>query len=230
MLSVIIPVFNEKNTILKIIDKIENLKNLEIEIIIVDDCSTDGTREILKNLNKSKHKVIFHNKNLGKGAAIKSALKYILGDIVIIQDADLEYNPQDYEKIIRPIINNEYLVVYGSRVLKKKRYLKNNFSSVYRIFFNHVLTEISNIINHQNLTDAHTCYKAFSSEVIKSLNLKEKGFSFCPEVTTKISLKNIHIKEVPIDYFGRSYSEGKKIKMMDGIKALITLLKYRYFA
>jgi len=228
MLSVIVPVFNEKNTILEILGKIEKLKDLTKEIIIVDDCSTDGTIEILKKLNIKKYKIVYHKKNLGKGAAIKSAIKFITGDIVIIQDADLEYDPRDYKKIIHFIENNQYQAVYGSRVLGKKRYSAKNFLSTYRIFFNHVLTVFSNIINKQNLTDAHTCYKAFSVKLFKSLNLKENGFSFCPEVTTKISLKKISIKEVPINYYGRSYSEGKKIKISDGFKALFTLIKYRY--
>ncbi len=228
MLSVIIPVFNEKNTILKIIEKIENLKNIDKEIIIVDDFSNDGTKEILKNLSNSNYKIFFHEKNLGKGAAIRTAKKHISGNIVIIQDADLEYDPNDYKKLIEPILSNEYKVVYGSRVLGKNRYFVNNFSSVYRIFFNHLLTIFSNIINNQALTDAHTCYKTFSYEVFNSVNLEEDGFSFCPEITTKLSLMNIKIKEVSIEYFGRSYKEGKKIKVSDGIKALTTLIKYRF--
>ena len=194
----------------------------------MEDCSTDGTKELLKNLPNKKYKIIFHERNLGKGAAIRSAQKYINGKVVIIQDADLEYNPNDYKKLIEPIINNQYKVVYGSRVLGKKRYFVKNFSSVYRIFFNHILTVFSNIINKQNLTDAHTCYKTFSSEIFSSVKLEEDGFSFCPEITTKISLMKIEIKEVPIEYFGRSYKEGKKIKLSDGIKALVTLFKYRY--
>ena len=228
MLSIIIPVFNERNTILKILAQIEKLKDLTKEIIIVDDCSTDGTTEILKKLNIKKYKTVYHKKNLGKGAAIKSAVKFITGDIVIIQDADLEYDPRDYKKIIHFIKNNQYQAVYGSRVLGKKRYSAKNFSSIYRIFFNHILTIFSNIINQQNLTDAHTCYKAFSVKLFKSFNLQENGFSFCPEVTTKISLKKISIKEVPINYYGRSYNEGKKIKIKDGFKALFTIIKYRY--
>ena len=228
MLSIIIPVFNEKNTILKIIRKIESLKDIDKEIIIVDDCSDDGTKEILTGISNSKYKIIFHEKNLGKGAAIKTAKKYITGQIVIIQDADLEYNPEDYRKLIKPILNQEYEVVYGSRVLGKNRYFVKNFSSVYRIFFNHILTIISNLINGQKLTDAHTCYKTFSFKVFNSVNLEEDGFSFCPEITTKLSLMNIEIKEIPIEYYGRSYKQGKKIKLSDGIKALITLIKYRF--
>ena len=139
MLSIIIPVFNEKNTILKIIQKIESLKDIDKEIIIVDDCSDDGTKEILTGISNSKYKIIFHEKNLGKGAAIKTGKKYITGQIVIIQDADLEYNPEDYRKLIKPILNQEYEVVYGSRVLGKNRYFVKNFSSVYRIFFIYIV-------------------------------------------------------------------------------------------
>ena len=228
MISIIVPVYNEKNTILKILKKIDDVKNVKKEIIIVDDCSNDGTREILKKLNNSNYKIYFHQKNQGKGAAIKTAKKYIEGEIIIIQDADLEYDPQDYIKLIDPILKKEVSVVYGSRVLGKNRYLIKNFSSVYRIFFNHFLTITSNIINNQNLTDAHTCYKTFTKDVFLSIDLLENDFSFCPEITTKISLKNIKIKEVPIEYYGRSYKEGKKIKLIDGVKALLTLVKYRF--
>tara|TARA_Y100000996_G_scaffold396863_1_gene363363 strand:- start:5 stop:700 length:696 start_codon:yes stop_codon:yes gene_type:complete len=228
MISIIVPVYNEKNTILKILKKIDDVKNVKKEIIIVDDCSNDGTREILKKLNNSNYKIYFHQKNQGKGAAIKTAKKYIEGEIIIIQDADLEYDPQDYIKLIDPILKKEVSVVYGSRVLGKNRYLIKNFSSVYRIFFNHFLTVTSNIINNQNLTDAHTCYKTFTKDLFLSIDLLENDFSFCPEITTKISLKNIKIKEVPIEYYGRSYKEGKKIKLIDGVKALLTLVKYRF--
>tara|TARA_B100000989_G_C19519076_1_gene463169 strand:- start:460 stop:1152 length:693 start_codon:yes stop_codon:yes gene_type:complete len=227
MLSIIIPVFNEKNSILKIIEKIENIE-ITKEIIIVDDYSSDGTREILKKINRENYKIFYHDKNLGKGAAIKTAKTHIRGDIVIIQDADLEYDPKDYKKLILPIINNQAEVVYGSRVLGKKRYFAKNFSSIYRIFFNHILTIISNFLNNQQLTDAHTCYKTFSYKVFNSIYLEENDFSFCPEVTTKISLKKIPIIEVPIEYYGRSYEEGKKIKLVDGVKALKTLIKYRF--
>lgn len=229
ILSIIIPVFNERNTILELLNKIEKIRSIEKEVIIVDDCSTDGTKEILLNLNNPIYKIFFHERNTGKGGAIKTAKNYVSGQIIIIQDADLEYDPNDYKKVIDPIKSKEFDVVYGSRVLGKNRYSLKNFSSVYRIFFNHLLTVISNIFNSQNLTDAHTCYKAFKSEVFNSINLEEDGFSFCPEITTKIGLKNIKIKEVPIEYFGRSYKEGKKIKLIDGIKALITIIKYRFF-
>lgn len=227
-LSIIIPVYNEKKTIQKLLNKVFAIKNLIKEVIVIDDFSTDGTRNIL-NKNKSKiNKLIFHKQNLGKGAAIQSGKKFITGDVVIIQDADLEYNPKDYFKLLNKI-KEGYKAVYGSRVLGKKRYLLKNFSSLSRIFFNHILTIFSNFINNQNLTDAHTCYKMFRSNVFLSIRLREKDFSFCPEITTKLGLRKIKIQEVSIDYFGRQYSDGKKIKFIDGVKALIVLLKYRFF-
>lgn len=228
-LSIIIPVYNEKNTIEKVLDKITKITDVKKEIIVVDDSSDDGSYEILKINKKKITKLIHHSRNLGKGAAIKSAKKFITGDIVIIQDADLEYDPNDYRKLLTQI-QKGYRVVYGSRVLKKNRYLSKNFSSFIRIFFNHVLTIISNLLNNQKLTDAHTCYKMFSSDVFMSIKLKENDFSFCPEVTTKLALKNIKIKEVPINYYGRDYKEGKKIKAFDGLKAIFVLIKYRFFS
>jgi len=228
-LSIIIPVYNEKYTIQKLLNKIYKLRNLKKEIIVINDASTDGTKEILeKNKKRIKH-LVNHKKNQGKGAAIQTAQKLVQGEIVLIQDGDLEYDPSDYKKLLKKIYEG-HDVVYGSRVLGKNRYLLKNFSSVLRIFFNHMLTIISNILNAQNLTDAHTCYKMFQSDIFLKIKLKEKGFSFCPEITTKIGLKKIKIKEIPIKYFGRGYEEGKKINFMDGIKAILTLIKYRFFA
>ena len=227
-LSIIIPVYNEKQTIQKLLNKIYKLKNIKKEIIVVNDGSTDGTRAILEKNKKKITSLVNHKKNLGKGAAIQTAQKFIRGDIVLIQDADLEYEPSDYSKLLNAIHKGSE-VVYGSRVLGKNRYLSKNFSSVLRIFFNHALTALSNIINNQNLTDAHTCYKMFKSSIFLKIDLKENDFSFCPEITTKIGLKKIKIKEVPIKYFGRSYQEGKKISFVDGVKAILTLFRYRFF-
>ena len=228
MITVIIPCYNEVSTISIIIDKVFKQK-LKKQIIVVDDYSTDGTQKILKKkLKKKIDKIIFHNKNYGKGAAINSAKKFIKGNIIIIQDADLEYSPKDFNKLVKPIMDKKYNVVYGSRVLGKNRYFKNEFSSIFRVFANHILTIISNILNNQKLTDAHTCYKVFDTKIFKKIKLEEKGFSFCPEVTTKVSLLNEKIKEVPISYKGRDYSEGKKINFIDGFIALKTLLKYRF--
>jgi len=226
-LSIIIPVYNEKNTIEKILNKIHRLRDIKKEIIVVDDASNDGSINILKKNKNKITKLIYHKKNLGKGAAIKSAQKFVKGNIVVIQDADLEYDPMDYYKLLR-FVNKGYKVVYGSRVLGKNRYLLKNFSSISRIFFNHILTIISNILNNQKLTDAHTCYKMFTSDLFLRIRLKEKDFSFCPEITTKIGLRKIKIKEIPIKYNGRNYDDGKKIRLIDGIKAIITLFKYRF--
>ena len=232
-ISIIIPCFNEKDTIIKIINKIIlSLKNHNFksyEILIVDDGSSDGTTEIIKeNFSiKNNFKTFFHDKNLGKGAAIKTAKNNLSGNIIIIQDADLEYDPDDYDKLLKPIIDGNFKVVYGSRVLNRERYKISGFNSKVRIFGNHFLTIISNFLNKQNLTDAHTCYKVFHKELFDLITLEENDFAFCPEVTSKISNLGFKIHEVPIRYNGRSYKEGKKIKTTDALKALKTLIKYR---
>ncbi len=228
LLTVIIPVYNESKTITKILEKVIKTK-ISKQIIVVDDCSTDNSKKKILNFKSKIYKIIIHKKNLGKGAAIKSAQKFIKGKFTIIQDADLEYNPNDYFKILDKIKRENAHVVYGSRVLGKKRYKLKNFTSISRVFFNHVLTLISNIINKQALTDAHTCYKLFNSNIFKKIKLKENGFAFCPEVTTKISNLKIKIIEVPVSYKGRSYEEGKKISYIDGIEAIISMIKYKIF-
>ena len=229
-LSIIIPCFNEKNTIHELINRIQSDVNILKEIILIDDCSTDGTTELIKNnIEKLVDKVIYHKNNLGKGGCIKSSISFITGDLVIIQDADLEYSPKDYLILINAFKNNKSEVIYGSRVLGKKRYFLKNFSSIYRIFFNHVLSIITNIVCSQNLTDAHTCYKLFSKKVLDKISLKENDFCFCPEITVKFSGLGIKIYEVPISYNGRDYKDGKKIKLIDGLKAVYAILKYRFF-
>lgn len=228
-LSIIIPVYNEIQTLKKLILKVKNQKVKNIQIIVIDDYSTDGTRELIKNeLYKYIDKIIYHNKNYGKGAAIRSAQKFIDGDIVLIQDADLEYDPNDYEKLINPIILKLTKVVYGSRVIKNNRYNSKNFISLNRIFFNHILTILSNFLNNQNLTDAHTCYKVFESNLFKSIELNENDFAFCPEITSKISRLRLSITEIQISYNGRSVKEGKKIGIIDGFRAIFVLLKYKF--
>ena len=229
MLSIIIPVYNEVKTIDKVISQIKKLSNIKKQIIIVDDGSTDGTSEKLKNIKKSFKidTIIFSKINKGKGHAIKLGKKKVKENFTIIQDADLEYNPKDYNKILKILKQKKYKVVYGSRVLNTKRYSNNNFTSNLRVLANHILTIISNIINSQNLTDAHTCYKAFDSKIFKKIQLKENGFSFCPEITTKISNLHLKIFEVKISYKGRDYKSGKKISFIDGFDALWTLLKYK---
>ena len=229
-LSIIIPVFNEEATILEILKRVESIQDIEKQIIIVDDKSTDKSYEKIKSFNFiSENKIICHERNIGKGSCIKSAQNYISGNIVIIQDADLEYDPQDYKYIINALNNGGHKVVYGSRVLNKKRYYQKNFISNFRIFANHILTILTNLLFSQNLTDAHTCYKAFDSNLFKKINLQEIDFAFCPEITAKVSKLGHKIFEVPISYFGRSYSEGKKISFYDGVRAILVLLKYKIF-
>lgn len=229
MLSIIIPVYNEKKTIRIIINKILKIKNLKKQIIIVDDGSTDGsTKELKKISNKKIDKIIYCKTNFGKGHAIRLAQPHIKGEFVIIQDADLEYDPRDFKKIMK-VLNEKNQVVYGSRVLNTNRYKYNNFTSNLRVFANHILTLLSNLLNNQNLTDAHTCYKAFNSKIFKKIELLENGFSFCPEITTKISKLKINITEIKIFYNGRSFKEGKKISIIDGFVAIKTLIKYRLF-
>tara|TARA_Y100000310_G_scaffold342413_1_gene445574 strand:+ start:3157 stop:3846 length:690 start_codon:yes stop_codon:yes gene_type:complete len=224
-LSIIMPVYNEKGTINEILKRV-NAVPLKKEIIIIDDFSTDGTREILRENHSKKRDVtvLFHEKNKGKGAAIRTGLEAITGDIIIIQDADLEYNPQDYTKLIQPIINKETEVVYGSRFLDKKNRHKYGLN----MFATKLLTFLANILYNAKITDEPTCYKVFSSNAIKSINLKCKKFEFCPEVTAKIKKAGFKIKEVPIEYNARSIEEGKKINWKDGVQAIWTLLKYRF--
>lgn len=228
LLSIIIPVYNEEQYIKKLLLKINAIKDLEKEIIIINDCSNDETKNILVNECKLLYsKLINNDKNMGKGFSCKVGIKAASGKIVLIQDADLEYNPNDYAKLIKPILDNEAKVVYGSRVLPGgNRIRPKTFDFIIRYFANWFLTFFSNMLNKQNLTDCHTCYKVFLSEVIKKIHLEENGFCFCPEITAKISKLGIKIKEVPIDYFGRTHSEGKKISYFDGIKALNTIVKY----
>ncbi len=228
-LTIIIPVYNEIKTIEKLIKKILKI-NIRKQLIIVDDGSSDGTERVLKKYKKSIDKLIIHKKNLGKGAAIKSGQKYVKGKYIGIQDADLEYDPRDLKKIVNEMDKKNFKVMYGSRVLKKNKFKNTqNFTHIVRIWGNIFLTKASNFLNKQKLTDAHTCYKVFDSRIFKKIKLKENGFSFCPEITTKISMMNIGIKEFPINYIGRTYEQGKKITAFDGLDALYVLAKYRYF-
>jgi dolichol-phosphate mannosyltransferase len=230
LLSIIIPCFNEEKTIGKIIQKILKIKDINKQLIVVNDGSIDKSFNLIKKYRSKIDVIINHKHNTGKGSCIKSAQKKVRGNIVLIQDADLEYNPKDYRKLISPILKKKYYAVYGSRVLNKNRF-KNlkNFTHWIRILANSILTIINNIINNQSLTDAHTCYKAFDIKLFKKIKLEENDFSFCPEITTKISNLGYKIHEVSISYKGRAYSQGKKIKFIDGIKAIFTLIKYKFF-
>ncbi len=230
-LSIVIPCYNEKDTIKKILEKInQSLKNYEFEnyeILIIDDFSNDGTKEILENLSiEEKIQIHFHNINLGKGAAIHTALRNITGDITIIQDADLEYDPFDYNKLLIPFFETNADVVYGSRFLGGGKYVRIHF--FWHYLANKILTFICNLFINLNLTDMETGYKVFKTSALKSINLKEKSFSFEPEVTIKLAKKNYKFFEVPITYNGRSYEEGKKIGLKDAFLALKTIILYSF--
>lgn len=221
-LSVVIPVFNEKDTIRKIYDCVRAV-NPDGEIILVDDFSTDGTREILKGLADDSTQVILHEKNQGKGAALRSGFRHALGDIVIIQDADLEYDPNDYAKIIAPIIAGKSDVVYGSRFMGDQAHRVVYF---WHRVGNGFLTLLSNMLTNLNLTDMETCYKAFRREIIQSIEIEENRFGFEPEITAKIAKMRCRIFEVGISYYGRTYEEGKKIGWKDGISAIRSIIRY----
>jgi len=222
-LSTIIPVYNEKDTILKILEKIEAVVlPFEREIIIVDDGSTDGTKKIVESL-KDKYKVILHEENQGKGSAIRTGIREATGDIILIQDADLEYDPQDYPSLIEPISNGRESVVYGSRNLKK-----NKKSTLIFYLGGKFLSWLSNLLYKTKITDEATCYKVFKADVLKSIPLECKKFEFCPEVTAKVALAGYQIHEVPISYYPRLKQQGKKISWGDGWEASLTLIKYRW--
>lgn len=228
-LSVIMPVYNEEKTIKTVIEKVKKakLKNISKEIIVVDDCSKDSTGKILKGINDTSLKIFFHNKNMGKGAAIKTGLKNSTGDIVLIQDADLEYSPSEYGKLLKPIIEGNAKVVYGSRLEAIRKNEKNMYKLHY--FGNLFLTLLTNLLYGTRITDMETGYKVFRREVIKGINLKAKRFDFEPEVTAKILKKGYKIHEVPVNFVGRKFDEGKKITWRDGVKAVYYLLKYKFF-
>ena len=227
-LSIIIPCYNEINNIEKIIEKIINQTTYKKEIIVVDDFSTDGSREILKDkLSNKIDKLILNEKNFGKGYSVRQGIKNSTKEIILIQDADLEYEPSDYSKLVEPIINGYADVVYGSRFIgsdeKKVLYYWHSLG-------NYFLTSLSNMFSNINLTDMENCYKVFKSEILKDIELKENRFGFEPEVTAKIAKrKDINIYEVGIKYHGRTYSEGKKIGWKDGLSALRCIIKYNFF-
>ena len=230
---VVVPCFNEIRTIKKIVQSLKKI-NLNLKIILIDDGSTDGTKNVISTSIKNKiYKYINLKKNHGKGYAINCSKKYIKNNAyVIIQDADLEYDPNDFYKLYNEFKKNKNSkVIYGSRFLNKK-FTKIYFSfgkSVIRIIGNKLLTFFSNVLNNQNLTDAHTCYKTFDSNIFKRIKLQEKGFSFCPEINTKLSNMKIDIKELPIKYISRSKEMGKKISFVDAFYAIRAILTYKYF-
>ena len=227
-ISIIIPCYNEVSTIETIIKKINKEKKFHKEIIVVDDFSSDGTREILKNkLSGSIDHLILNEKNFGKGYSLRKGIEIARGSITLIQDADLEYDPSDYYKLIEPIQDGYADVVYGSRFIgtEQKRVLH-----YWHSLGNYFLTLLSNMLTNINLTDMEVCYKAFKTEIIKNIKLKENRFGFEPEVTAKISKRRLRIYEVGIKYFGRTYSEGKKISWKDGFSAIRCIIYYNLFS
>ena len=226
-LSIVIPCYNENDTINDLIDEVKKSTVSDKEIIVVDDGSTDGTRELLLSLRDPEVRVIFHDCNKGKGAALRTGFQQATGDICIVQDADLEYDPREFSLVIQPIIDGKADVVFGSRFQGGRPHRVVYF---WHRIGNGVLTLLSNFFTDLNLSDMETCYKAFRSEVIKSINIRENRFGFEPEVTAKIARKNLRIYEVGISYYGRTYSEGKKIGWKDGVRAIYCILKYNIWS
>lgn len=225
-ITILIPVFNEVNTLEILLQKVEDATfcGLEKEIILIDDFSTDGTREILKKL-EAKYPIFYHDKNMGKGAALRTGLAHISGDIVVIQDADLEYEPSDYEPLIKLIIDGRADVAYGSRLSGGKPSRSFMFT---HLLGNKLLTLMTNILYNTTLTDMETCYKAFKAEFIKDITIKSNRFDFEPEITAKVLKKGARLYELPISYYGREYEEGKKITWKDGFHAIWALVKFRF--
>ena len=224
-LSIVIPVFNEAKTIREIIKRVQDV-DVEKELIIVDDCSKDGTQDILRTLSDSNIRVVTHRENMGKGAAIRTGLQQVTGDVVVIQDADLEYNPQEYHRLLQPILDGRADVVFGSRFMTTE---ERRVLYFWHFLGNTFLTFLSNMFTNLNLSDMETGFKVFKAEVIRNINIEENRFGFEPEITAKIAKRRYRIYEVGISYSGRDYSEGKKIGWKDGVRAIWCILKYNLF-
>lgn len=222
-LSIVIPVYNERDTFMTLLERVLATP-FEREVLIVDDCSTDGTRELLQAYSNPDVRIFYHEVNRGKGAALRTAFGHATGDVVLIQDADLEYDPEEYPRLIEPIAKDLADVVYGSRFLGGQHRVLFFWHSV----GNQVLTTFSNMMTNLNLTDMETCYKVFRREVIQSIPLKSDRFGFEPEVTAKIARRGYRVYETPISYHGRTYEEGKKIGWRDGVQAIWTILRYHF--
>ena len=226
-LSIIIPCYNEKSTIREVIDAVLAAPYDNKEIIIVDDCSKDGTKEVLlEEIEPLVHQILFHKVNQGKGAALRTGIQAATGDIVLIQDADLEYDPQEYPNLVEPILRNKADVVYGSRFMGSQPHRVLYF---WHSVGNMVLTVLSNMFTNLNLTDMETCYKVFRREIIQGISIQENRFGFEPEITAKIAKLECRIFEVGISYYGRTYKEGKKIGWKDGFRAIYCIIKYNLF-
>ena len=228
-LSVVIPCFNERNTIAAIIDAVRASAYPDKEIIVIDDCSTDGTTEFLKSHIEPSglvHQVLYHAVNQGKGAALRTGFAKATGDIVIVQDADLEYDPQEYARLVEPIRTGKADVVFGSRFIGGDSHRVLYF---WHTLGNKFLTLLSNVFTNLNLTDMETCYKAFRREILQSIRIEENRFGFEPEITAKVARARCRVYEVGISYYGRTYEEGKKIGWKDGVRAIYCIIKYNVF-
>jgi glycosyltransferase involved in cell wall biosynthesis len=226
-LSVVIPCYNERETILKIVEAVRNSPYDNKEIIIIDDCSTDGTKDLLRTeIAPLVAKILYHDVNQGKGAALRTGIKAATGDIVIIQDADLEYDPNEYALLVEPIIQDKADVVFGSRFMGGRPHRVLYF---WHSVGNGLLTLLSNMFTNLNITDMETCYKVFRREIIQGIEIEENRFGFEPEITAKLAKTGCRIYEVGISYYGRTYCEGKKIGWKDGIRALYCIVKYNLF-
>ena len=228
LLTILMPVYNEAQTLREIVARVEqvSLDGVRKELVIVDDGSTDGTREILQELARAgQHKIYYHGHNMGKGAALRTALTYATGEIILIQDADLEYDPREYAELIQPILEGRADVVYGSRLSGGKVARAFNF---WHYVGNKMLTLATNILYNSILTDMETCYKVFRADVIKNIRIRSNRFDFEPEITAKVLRRRHKLYEMPISYYGRDFSEGKKITWRDGFAALWALVKYRF--
>jgi glycosyltransferase involved in cell wall biosynthesis len=220
-ISVVIPVYNERQWVRELVRRVQDVP-IPKEIILVDDCSTDGTREILKELEQEGCKVILQSKNQGKGAALRTGFQHATGDVIVVQDADLEYDPAEYPKLIQPILEGKADVVYGSRFIGEAHRVLYYWHSL----ANWLLTMVSNMFTNLNLTDMETCYKVFRRQVLDGIVLKSDRFGFEPEFTAKVAKKKLRIYEVPISYSGRTYEEGKKIGLKDAIQAMFCIFRY----
>jgi glycosyltransferase involved in cell wall biosynthesis len=223
-LSVIVPVFDERNTVVEIVRRMRVVElPLELEIVVVDDGSTDGTRDVLRQVADSTVRVVMHDANRGKGAAIRTGLAHVSGDLVLVQDADLEYDPEDWPKLLNPVLRGKARVVYGSRFTGERR----NMLFLHWVG-NRFLSLVTNVLYNTTLSDMETCYKLFDKTLLDNITLRAERFDFEPEVTAKVLRQGVHIYEVPISYTGREFDEGKKITWRDGFVALWTLVKYRF--
>jgi glycosyltransferase involved in cell wall biosynthesis len=227
MIAVVIPCYNERSTLADLVRRVREAPVARKQLILVDDCSTDGTTELIRaEIEPLVDRVVYHERNRGKGAAIRSGLEHVTGDIVIIQDADLEYDPDEYPKLIGPIVEGKADVVYGSRFTGEGPHRVHLF---WHYVGNRILTLLSNVFTNLNLTDMETCYKVFRAEVIRSIRIRQNRFGIEPELTAKIARLGCRVYEVGISYYGRSYEEGKKIGWKDGVKAIYCIVRYGLF-